>query len=183
MSELETVAVPPGAAAVPRSIRLRQWARWLFKKTVWNFLSTLIDRAGLTLQTVQVLVIDRRAGKVLLLATRESETGYFPVQGLRQRLGLRRHLKDPREDARRELAEEAVPEPLPLERFEFLDRYREGPNGQFDCRVFLVEADSVGLRLRGENSEGRPMWMGWEAAKGVVNGYLVGVLERLQEAG
>jgi hypothetical protein len=156
-------------------IRLAQRSRWLLKQTLWTPMTTLLDRLGLTLQTVQVLCIDRAAddgaGRVLLLLTEELDPRgrLLPcaVQGLRAhrhgRMPRRRYDQDSRADARRELLEEAVQAGdgaavPPLERFDEVARYREGRFGQFDCRLFVVEVDSNAVRLRPETSEGIACW-------------------------
>lgn len=169
-----------------------QWIRWAIKRTFWTPLTTFFKRIGKPLQSVQVLVVDRRRGLVLLLRTPESRSGYFPIQGLRKgfkcippRLD---YDDDPRKDARRELAEEAVAEEtverlLPVEKFRLLRRYWEGRCGQFDCRVYLVEAESRELNLREETSEGLPLWMELQDAQAVLEGSLATLLNELPPAG
>jgi len=146
-----------------RRVRLAQWSRRLFKATVWNVLTAMLDRAGLTLATVQVLCIDAQTGHLLLLRTREHACGYGPVQGLCRgalRPGRRNHTLDVREEGRRELLEEAVMEAPPLAEFRIAERYREGPYQQFDCTVLMVlcPADALPLpraQCRSAHAEGR----------------------------
>jgi len=145
-----------------RRVRVAQWLRWLLKSTVWHPLTALLDRAGYTLATVQVLCIDPRTDQLLLLRTREHRCGYAPVQGLRRVVlgsGLVPARADVREDARAELAEEAVPSPPPLASFRVAERYREGPFQQFDCTVFVVFCDEATTTLGPETAEGAPCWM------------------------
>jgi len=145
-----------------RRVRLAQWSRRLFKATVWNVLTAMLDRAGLTLATVQVLCIDAQTGHLLLLRTREHACGYGPVQGLCRgalRPGRRNHTLDVREEGRRELLEEAVMEAPPLAEFRIAERYREGPYQQFDCTVLMVLCPADALPLRVENSAGAPLWL------------------------
>ncbi|WP_295887299.1 hypothetical protein [uncultured Thiohalocapsa sp.] len=147
---------------LPRRVRLVQWLRWLLKATVWHGLTALLDRAGFTPQTVQVLCIDPQADKLLLLRTREYRCGLSPVQGLRRgtlTFGLVPGRLDVREDARRELAEEAIPEPPPLADFRVAERYREGPYQQFDCTVLVVFCEHQAVILGPETAEGQPCWL------------------------
>ncbi|NBC15572.1 MAG: hypothetical protein GVY09_19955 [Gammaproteobacteria bacterium] len=154
---------PNREQAVPsRWVRAAQWLRWLFKITVWHPLTAMLDRAGYTPTTVQVLCIDPRTDQLLLLRTREYRCGYSPVQGLRRgalTFGLVPARVDVREDARRELAEEAVPEPPPLADFRVAERYREGPFQQFDCTVLVIFCDHTAVTLGPETAEGAPCWM------------------------
>ncbi len=163
-----------------RKVRILQWLRWLLKVTVWQGISFVLDRVGFTLVSVQVLCIDRETNRVLLLRAREFGSGYGPVQGLRRgalSFGLRPLRNDVREDARRELAEEAVLDPPPLEDFWVADRYREGPYGQFDCTVLVVFCDEQALRLRDETGEGMPCWLPLDQALGFfVNGGLTALV-------
>ena len=176
----------PNTPRPPLKVLLGQTLRKLLKNAVWQRLTHLCKLIGHPLQTVQVLVVDRKKQQVLLLRTLESKTGYFPVQGLRQgiqwmplKIG---YLADPREDARRELAEEAVATELALAEFHFLHRYREGSHGQFDCRVYGVDADSDRLWLHDENAEGRPVWESHEHAQKVLNETLGIILAQLPPA-
>jgi hypothetical protein len=172
--------IPRSAHTLPLSVHIGQFLRWLLKATLWETLSAVPLRLGHPLQTVQVLVVDSRQGQVLLLRTRESKTGYFPVQGLRSliRDGAWRLVygEDAREDARRELAEEAVATALAVEQFKFLLRYDEGRHGQFDCRVYWVEVRKEGIVLLDENSEGKPVWKTAEEAGQLLNQTLAGLL-------
>ena len=172
---------------LPVNVLLGQTLRKLLKATIWQTLTTIPKLLGQPLQTVQVLVVDRGRKLVLLLRTAESKTGYFPIQGLR--LGMPwlskrlRYQADPREDARRELAEEAVATELRLDEFRFIHRYLEGSRGQFDCRVYLVEADSGSLWLVDENAEGLPVWESFETAGNVLNQTLAGIMAGLPPVG
>jgi hypothetical protein len=145
-----------------RRVTLVQWLRWLNRVTIWYGLTTLLDRLGFTPTTVQVLCIDIAADELLLLQTREFSCGYSPVQGLRRgslTFGLVAPRIDVRADARRELLEEAVLDAPPLADFWVAERYREGPYAQFDCTVLVVPCRKQDLALRGETSEGKPVWL------------------------
>jgi ADP-ribose pyrophosphatase YjhB (NUDIX family) len=148
-----------------RRARVVPWLqrlRWLFKATLWQGITYLLCLAGSPLATVQVLCIDRRTHRLLVLRTREFATGYGPVEGLRHgslSLGLIPLRGDVREDARRELAEEAVLDPPPLQDFWIAERYREGPHGQFDCTVLVVFCEEQQLGLRDETGDGAPCWL------------------------
>jgi 8-oxo-dGTP pyrophosphatase MutT (NUDIX family) len=161
--------------SLPARTRITRRARWLLKQTLWTPVTTLMDRIGLTLQAVQVLCIDDGAddgaGRVLMLLTgeldRRGRLRLCPVQGLRRprRLLLagRRYGEDPREDARRELLEEALlpadaDRAPPTDAFEPVARYREGRFGQFDCHVFVVNTRRDAFRLRSETGEGLACW-------------------------
>lgn len=154
---------PNREQALPlRRMRLAQWLRWLFKITIWHPLTALLDRAGYTPATVQVLCIDPRTEQLLLLRTHEYRCGYSPVQGLRQgtlTFGLTPARVDVREDARRELAEEAMPAPPALADFRVAERYREGPFQQFDCTVLVVFCDHAAVTLGPETVAGAPCWL------------------------
>lgn len=151
--------LPP--VPTPARAALEQRLRGLLKRGVVNRVSRLLAWLGRPLQTVQVLCIDRAAGLVLVLRTRAFARGVSPVQGLRVRLGglFGGRDGDARADARRELGEEAVTRPPDLDRFRLAVRYREGPQGQFDCRVYVVDCDSAELPLRAETGEGLACWM------------------------
>jgi hypothetical protein len=145
-----------------RRLRLVQWLRWLLKATIWHGLTALLDRAGLTLRTVQVLCVDRESDLLLLLRAREYPCGYCPVQGLRTgalSFGLISPRVDVRDDARRELLEEALLEAPPLAEFRVAERYREGRFAQFDCTVLVVPCNSQQLPLRARTGEGTPVWL------------------------
>lgn len=171
----------------PHKILLGQTLRKLLKATVWESLTTLPKLLGHPLQTIQVLVIDRNQEKVLLLRTGESKTGYTAVQGLRlfvHRMPLKfGYSPDPREDAQRELAEEAVATELCLTEFHLIHHYPEGSHGQFDCRVYVVEADSERLWLVDETTEGLPVWESFEKAGEVLNETLRNLLAEQASAG
>jgi hypothetical protein len=155
----ETPYVGPGLS---RGLRIARWLRWLLKATIWTGVSTALDRLGYTLATVQVLCIDREIDHMLVLRTPLDSRGYTPVQGLRRGsvgLGLVPLRADVREDARRELEEEAVLNPSPVEDFWVAERYREGAWGQFDCTVLVVFGRRRELRLRAETDEGAPCWL------------------------
>lgn len=165
-----------------------QWLRWAIKRSVWTPLTSVFKVINQPLQSVQVLVVDRPRKLVLLLRTPEAASGYFPVQGLRKRLhwlpAQAVYYDDPREDARRELIEEAVDDKveeslLPLEKFRLLHRYWEGGRGQFDCRVYLLEVDSQAIPLREAGSEGLPLWMRVEDAQTVLKEPLGALLNEL----
>jgi hypothetical protein len=150
-----------------RQVQLVQWLRWLLKTTFWHGLTALLDRIGFTPATVQVLCIDPVAERLLVLRTGEYAAGYCPVQGLRQgtlSFGLLPLRADVREDARRELLEEAVLEAPPLGDFLVAERYREGPYEQFDCTVLVVYRRMHELPLRDETGEGEPCWLPLGAA-------------------
>ncbi len=161
--DLEDVGGPLSPAA-----RWWAWFRGLIKArhrqrwSLWDLLTTLLDRVGLTLQTVQVLCIDPQAARVLILITNECDSGLSPIQGLRKRHRfwplMGRDRGDARIDARAELTEEGVVTPLPLERFEPVASYREGVGKQFACRVFVVECRTDELALRPETAEGMSCW-------------------------
>jgi len=55
--------------------------------------------------------------------------------------------------------------------------------GQFDCRVYAVEADSARLWLLDEHAEGLPVWESFENAGQVLNKTLGTVLAQLPPAG
>lgn len=139
-------------------IKARRRDRW----SLWDLVTALLDRIGLTLQTVQVLCIDRDAARVLILITDEYDSGLSPVQALRKHhrfwplMGHERG--DARLDARTELGKEAVVDPPPPERFMLASRYREGIAGQFACRVFVVECRVDELKLRPETAQGMACW-------------------------
>jgi hypothetical protein len=150
-----------------RRVRFVQWLRWLLKATIWEGVTALLDRAGFTPATVQVLCVDAAADRVLALRTGEYRAGYCPVQGLRRgtlSFGLVAPRVDVREDARRELLEEAVVEAPPLGEFRVAERYREGRYRQFDCTVLVVFCHMRELRLRAETGEGGPCWLPVPAA-------------------
>ncbi|MCG6939828.1 MAG: hypothetical protein LJE69_01075 [Thiohalocapsa sp.] len=150
-----------------RLVRLVQWLRWLLKATVWHGMTALMDRIGFVLSTVQVFCIDPQAERVLVLRTGEYAAGYCPVQGLRRgtlSLRLVPLRADVREDARRELVEEALIEAPPLDAFLVAERYREGPYRQFDCTVLVIFCRVSELKLRGETGEGMPCWLPLSAA-------------------
>ena len=186
MSHDSKPAPPPASAAraapPPLSVRLGRWGRIAIKRSVWTLLCTGLARLGRPLETVQVLVVDPAADAVLLLKTEESPTGYFPVQGLRK--GFRwwppgvMPGPDPRTDAQAELGEEAVENVPDLSRFELIHRYREGVNGQFDCRVYRVEANRADIRLRPETAEGLPLWVPIRDARALLEGPLPDLLGR-----
>ncbi|MGD9298772.1 MAG: hypothetical protein PVG09_03630 [Thiohalocapsa sp.] len=149
-------------AQPPRRVRLVQWVRWLLKATIWYGLTALLDRVGFTPQTVQVLCVDPDANKLLLLRSREYRSGWSLVQGLRRgtrSFGLGPVCADVREDARRELAREAIPKPPPLADFRIAERYREGPFQQFDCTVLVVFCTPDGVTLGPETGAGAPCWL------------------------
>jgi hypothetical protein len=159
----------------PLPIRLRRAGRRLLKWrparrwwSLWDLATTLSARLGLRLETIQVLCVDPTGPQVLLLRNLEYPSGWTAVQGLRDWTGLlpgrRGYGADPRVDARRELAEEALISPPPLSDFEPATRYDEGIGSQFDCRVYLVRCDRHALSLRGHTSEGYPCWMRIDAA-------------------
>jgi len=181
-SNLEILPTP----RPPLKVLLGQRLRKLIKNTVWQTITAIPKLLGHPLQTIQVLVVDRKKKQVLLLRTPESKTGYFPVQGLRS--GVRwsplefGYQADAREDARRELAEEAVATALDLEEFHFQHRYREGSHAQFDCRIYAVDADSETLKLVAENTEGLPIWMGFDNAYPVLNKTVGAILAQLPPA-
>lgn len=170
---------------------LGQHLRRLIKATIWDYLTTAFKLCRMPLQTVQVLVVDRPQGKVLLLCTQESPTGWFPVQGLRDKSLLRippAYDKDARTDALRELFEEALDEaaavkPISHKDLRLLRRYREGRFGQFDCRAYLLEADSRSLPLKAETAEGLPVWMSIADAQIVLNPVPAALLAQLPPAG
>jgi len=169
---------------LPLQVRLGQLLRRLIKATAWEPLTALPNRLGHPLQTVQVLVVDPKREKILLLRTAESKTGYFPVQGLRLWANFRKghfgYSDDSREDARRELAEEAVATELALDEFHFLLRHRQGRHSQFDCQVYAVWADSERLCLLNETAEGLPLWLSFEQAGEVLGETLRDLLPTLQ---
>ncbi len=139
-----------------------QWLRWLLKATIWQGLSTVLDRVGYTPVSVLVLCIDADADQVLLLRTREYRCGYAPVQGLRRgtlTFGLVPMHADVRVDARRALAAQAIPTPPPLADFRVAARYREGPRQQLDCTVLVVFCTQGDLTLGAETSQGEPCWL------------------------
>jgi hypothetical protein len=154
------------------TVRLRQRARWLLKLTLWTPLTTLLDRVGLTLETVQVLCVDRDAdgegGMLLVISTTELDLWgrprVSPVRGLRDPSvrfwppGLL-YEEDPRLDARRELLEEALEEAPGLDRFECVARYRSGRFGQFDGRLYRVRCRMHDWPMRAETAEGVACWM------------------------
>lgn len=180
----------PGADRPNLGVRIGQWLRWCLKKTVWTPLTTLCQWHGTPLQTVQVLVVDRERDLVLGLASVEGDAGFTPVQGLRRSGVHWRGLAlvysgDPAVDACRELGEEAVPPEAAsalARRFRLVHRYAEGVNRQFDCRVYLAEADSRHLPLRAENTEGKPVWLDRRQAMAVFNDVLAGILAALPPA-
>jgi hypothetical protein len=165
---MDAIQQPQEPIAGPsRQVQLVQWLRWLLKATVWHGLTALLDRLGFTPATVQVLCIDPVAERLLVLRTGEYASGYCPVQGLRQgalSFGLTPLRADVREDARRELLEEAVLEAPPLADFLVAERYREGPYEQFDCTVLVVYRSMHELPLRAESGEGEPCWLPLGAA-------------------
>jgi hypothetical protein len=148
-------------------VRLVQWLRWLLKLAIWQELTALLDRMGFTPSTVQLLCIDQDANRVLVLRTAEYASGYAPVQGLRRgalSFGLVPLRADVREDARRELLEEAVTEAPPLIELRVAERYREGRYRQFDCTVVVLFCRMSELRLRAETGQGEPCWLPLNAA-------------------
>lgn len=165
---MESIQEPQRPVERPsRRVQLVQWLRWLLKATVWHGLTALLDRLGFTPATVQVLCIDPVAERLLALRTSEYASGYCPVQGLRHgalSFGLTPLRADVREDARRELLEEAILEAPPLVDFLVAERYREGPYEQFDCTVLVVYRRMHELRLREETGEGEPCWLPLGAA-------------------
>jgi 8-oxo-dGTP pyrophosphatase MutT (NUDIX family) len=155
------------------AVRLAQHARRLLKATIWHGLTAALDRVGLTLSTVQILCIDRTRGLVLVLRTDEYPSGYCPVQGLRKQRGplplFGSDAADVREDARRELGEEATLAPPSLARFRIALKYREGPYRQFDCTVLVVDCEAAELELRPETAEGIACWSPVAEVVGVLN--------------
>ncbi len=156
---------------VPSRVRRIQRARKLLKASLWTPLTWTLDRLGIGLHSVQILCIDRSAdrgkGRVLLLISTEIGGDIFPVQGLRARQRLLPPWSpldpDARADARRELFEEATPEPPALDRFHLAERYREGVwqgryTGQFECSVYVVDCTLDEFPLYRETGEGIPCW-------------------------
>jgi hypothetical protein len=166
----ECECIDLGETGRPLPAAARGWARFrsLLKArhrehwSLWDLLTTLLDRIGLTLQTVQVLCIDAEAGRVLILITDEYDSGLSPIQGLRKQHRfwplMGRDRGDARIDARTELTEEGVLTLLALERFVQEASYREGVGRQFACRVFVVECRTTELTLRPETAEGMSCW-------------------------
>lgn len=154
------------------SVRLRQRARWLLKLTLWAPLTTLLDRFGLTLETVQVLCVDPEAGggggMLLVISTTELDLWgrprVSPVRGLREpslqfwppRLV---YGEDPRLDARRELLEEALEAAPGIEQFACVARYRSGRFGQFDGHLYLLRCRMQDWPMRAETAEGVSCWL------------------------
>lgn len=165
------------ARPYPLRPRLIQTARRLWKQAFWFWFTRFLDRLGLTLQSVQVLVLDRQSGQVLLLKTREYRSGFSPIQGLRRWP----YSGDPRLDAARELREEAIQAPaLPaLERFIPGGCYREGRYRQMYCHVFIVQGRREEFTLRAETGEGKPVWVEVAEAGRLLQSP---VLRRLMEA-
>lgn len=162
-------------ASLPRpslGVRLRQRARWLVKLTLWQPLTTLLDRLGFTLETVQTLCIDPEAGGAggMLLVISTTELDLWGRRRLSTVRGLRdptfrlwppalAYGADPRIDARRELLEEALDDAPGIDRFECVARYRSGRFGQFDGRVYRVRCRMTEWPMRAETAEGVSCWI------------------------
>jgi hypothetical protein len=132
----------------------------------------LLDRIGLTLQSVEVLCVDPDAGDqggmLLVISTTELDrwgrTRVTPIRGLRDPRfrGLPPRLvysQDPRLDARRELLEEALEAAPGVDQFECVGRYRSGGFDQFDGCVYRVRCRMQDWPMRTETAEGIACWV------------------------
>jgi len=147
----------------PWELAVRRLARRVIKGTFWYPMAGLLDRLGYTLQAVQVLVIDPERRQVLLLRSDECRGGWCPVQGLRDpvhRGGLRfAYSDDPRDDAHRELGEEALAKPPPVTHLQTMATCRAGPGGELACTVYVLEVAAADTPLIPATAEGQPTWV------------------------
>ena len=159
--------------------KVGQMTRKFLKKTIWYRLTMLSRKLGWPLKTVQILAIDSKVQRILLLKTEEVAEGYCPPQGL---FKLECSILPPKiyqvgtsaENAAREFFEEAVTVPIDSQRFLFSRLYREGIYRQFDCHIHILPCRWNEFELRHDTAEGKPLWMNaGEAMEKLTNEVLI----------
>jgi len=138
----------------------------VIRRTIWDRLTTLPPFFGYKIATVQIIAIDKKRQKILVLKTRATSNGYTLPQGLcNQKFfplvfipqdGIHPFSQ---EDAAREFYEEAVVENIDKNRFTHLRVYNEGRFSQFRCHVHILDTTVEELIIRKDGPEGKVTWM------------------------